>query len=99
MNLTPKAQTIERDFQNARAKANYSAFPEFARRYVKHNKDGVGKPFNWPIYLIQGHNLGLFFQGQEEEPTNNDPKGKTNKPGGLEGNLWCSSIGMFVALE
>ncbi|KAF9926655.1 hypothetical protein FBU30_003799 [Linnemannia zychae] len=41
MNLTPKAQTIERDFQNARAKANYSAFPEFARRYVKHNKDGV----------------------------------------------------------
>ncbi|KAF9340278.1 hypothetical protein BGZ91_002780 [Linnemannia elongata] len=41
MNLTPKAQTIERDFQNARAKANYSTFPEFARRYVKHNKDGV----------------------------------------------------------
>ncbi|KAF9095692.1 hypothetical protein BGX23_000103 [Mortierella sp. AD031] len=41
MNLTPKAQTIERDFQNARAKANYAAFPEFARRYVKHNKDGV----------------------------------------------------------
>ncbi|KAF9125976.1 hypothetical protein BGX30_000205 [Mortierella sp. GBA39] len=41
MNLTPKAQVIERDFQNARAKANYTAFPEFARRYVKHNKDGV----------------------------------------------------------
>jgi hypothetical protein len=47
MNLTPKAQTIERDFQNARAKANYTAFPEFARRYVKHNKDGVGKHFTW----------------------------------------------------
>lgn len=43
MNLTAKAQTIERDFQNARAKANYAAFPEFARRYVKHNKDGIGK--------------------------------------------------------
>ncbi|KAI1311552.1 hypothetical protein EDD11_003434 [Mortierella claussenii] len=41
MNLTPKAQAIERDFQNARAKANYAAFPEFARRYVKHNKDGM----------------------------------------------------------
>ncbi|KAG0353593.1 hypothetical protein BGZ54_002181 [Gamsiella multidivaricata] len=41
MNLTPKAQAIERDFQNARARANYAAFPEFARRYVKHNKDGV----------------------------------------------------------
>lgn len=43
MNLTPKAQAIEREFQNARAKANYPAFPEFARRYVKHNKDGIGK--------------------------------------------------------
>ncbi|KAF9948226.1 hypothetical protein BGZ72_009837 [Mortierella alpina] len=41
MNLTVKAQTIERDFQIARAKANYSAFPEFARRYIKHNKDGI----------------------------------------------------------
>ncbi|KAF9212984.1 hypothetical protein BGZ59_006073 [Podila verticillata] len=41
MNLTPKAQAIEREFQNARAKANYPAFPEFARRYVKHNKDGI----------------------------------------------------------
>ncbi|KAG0199014.1 hypothetical protein BGX28_007623 [Mortierella sp. GBA30] len=41
MNLTAKAQSIERDFQNARAKANYFAFPEYARRYVKHNKDGV----------------------------------------------------------
>ncbi|KAG0041652.1 hypothetical protein BGZ83_001493 [Gryganskiella cystojenkinii] len=41
MNLTPKAQAIERDFQNARAKAAYSTFPEFARRYVKHNKDGI----------------------------------------------------------
>ncbi|KAF9567690.1 hypothetical protein EC968_003189 [Mortierella alpina] len=41
MNLTAKAQTIERDFQNARAKANYAAFPEFARRYIKHNKDGI----------------------------------------------------------
>jgi len=43
MNLSPKAQAIERDFQKARASANYAAFPEFARRYVKHNKDGVGK--------------------------------------------------------
>lgn len=42
MNLTPKAQAIEREFLNARAKANYPAFPEFARRYVKHNKDGIG---------------------------------------------------------
>jgi len=42
MNLTPKALVIERDFQNARAKANYTSFPEFARRYVKHNKDGIG---------------------------------------------------------
>ncbi|KAF9361437.1 hypothetical protein BGX26_003181 [Mortierella sp. AD094] len=41
MNLSPKAQSIERDFQNARSKANYASFPEFARRYVKHNKDGV----------------------------------------------------------
>ncbi|KAK3813019.1 MAG: hypothetical protein J3Q66DRAFT_347178 [Benniella sp.] len=41
MNLSPKAQAIERDFQKARASANYAAFPEFARRYVKHNKDGV----------------------------------------------------------
>ncbi|KAG0331758.1 hypothetical protein BG004_001516 [Podila humilis] len=41
MNLTPKAQAIEREFQNARAKANYPSFPEFARRYVKHNKDGI----------------------------------------------------------
>ncbi|KAG0308907.1 hypothetical protein BGZ98_006258 [Dissophora globulifera] len=41
MNLSAKAQVIERDFQNARARANYAAFPEFARRYVKHNKDGV----------------------------------------------------------
>ncbi|KAG0098004.1 hypothetical protein BGZ93_001386 [Podila epicladia] len=41
MNLTPKAQAIEREFLNARAKANYPAFPEFARRYVKHNKDGI----------------------------------------------------------
>ncbi|KAF9964788.1 hypothetical protein BGZ70_005939 [Mortierella alpina] len=41
MNLTAKAQAIERDFQNARAKANYTAFPEFARRYIKHNKDGI----------------------------------------------------------
>ncbi|KAF9194555.1 hypothetical protein BGZ51_009118 [Haplosporangium sp. Z 767] len=41
MNLTPKAQAIEREFQSARSKANYSAFPEFARRYIKHNKDGV----------------------------------------------------------
>ncbi|KAF8955973.1 hypothetical protein BGZ46_002504 [Entomortierella lignicola] len=41
MNLSPKAQSIERDFQNARSKANYAAFPELARRYVKHNKDGV----------------------------------------------------------
>ncbi|KAG0261688.1 hypothetical protein BG011_000784 [Mortierella polycephala] len=41
MTLSAKAQVIERDFQNARAKANYAAFPEFARRYVKHNKDGI----------------------------------------------------------
>ncbi|KAF9395445.1 hypothetical protein BGX21_009892 [Mortierella sp. AD011] len=41
MNLSPKALSIERDFQNARSKANYASFPEFARRYVKHNKDGV----------------------------------------------------------
>ncbi|KAG0289396.1 hypothetical protein BGZ98_003846, partial [Dissophora globulifera] len=41
MNLSPKAQAIERDFQNARAKANYAAFSELARRYVKHNKDGL----------------------------------------------------------
>ncbi|KAF9428419.1 hypothetical protein BGZ94_002438, partial [Podila epigama] len=41
MNLTPKAQAIEREFQNARAKANYPAFSEFARRYVKHNKEGI----------------------------------------------------------
>ncbi|KAF9116449.1 hypothetical protein BGX27_002481 [Mortierella sp. AM989] len=41
MNLSPKAQSIERDFQNARSKANYASFPEFARRYLKHNKDGV----------------------------------------------------------
>ncbi|KAG0217063.1 hypothetical protein BGX33_011588 [Mortierella sp. NVP41] len=41
MTLTAKAQVIERDFQLARSKANYPAFPEFARRYVKHNKDGV----------------------------------------------------------
>ncbi|KAF8944994.1 hypothetical protein BGZ47_003417 [Haplosporangium gracile] len=41
MALTAKAQVIERDFQNARAKANYPTFAEFARRYVKHNKDGI----------------------------------------------------------
>lgn len=43
MALTAKAQVIERDFQLARAKANYPTFSEFARRYVKHNKDGIGK--------------------------------------------------------
>ncbi|KAF9353746.1 hypothetical protein BGX26_008495 [Mortierella sp. AD094] len=41
MTLSTKAQVIERDFQNARAKANYATFPEFARRYLKHNKDGI----------------------------------------------------------
>ncbi|KAG0258957.1 hypothetical protein BG011_002960 [Mortierella polycephala] len=41
MNLTPKAQAIEREFQSARSKATYSTFPEFARRYIKHNKDGI----------------------------------------------------------
>ncbi|KAF9431368.1 hypothetical protein BGZ76_000407 [Entomortierella beljakovae] len=41
MSLSAKAQVIERDFQNARARANYSQFPEFARRYIKHNKDGI----------------------------------------------------------
>ncbi|KAF9425226.1 hypothetical protein BGZ76_003366 [Entomortierella beljakovae] len=41
MSLSAKAQTIERDFQIARSKANYASFPEFARRYIKHNKDGV----------------------------------------------------------
>ncbi|KAF9549135.1 hypothetical protein EC957_004774 [Mortierella hygrophila] len=41
MILTSKAQVIERDFQLARAKANYPAFSEFARRYIKHNKDGI----------------------------------------------------------
>ncbi|KAF9583231.1 hypothetical protein BGW38_009971 [Lunasporangiospora selenospora] len=41
MSLTPKAQAIEREFQTARGKANYATFPEFARRFVKHNKDGV----------------------------------------------------------
>ncbi|GJJ76796.1 cargo-transport protein YPP1 [Entomortierella parvispora] len=41
MTLTAKAQVIERDFQLARGRANYSTFPEFARRYVKHYKDGV----------------------------------------------------------
>ena len=46
MTLTAKAQVIERDFQLARGRANYATFPEFARRYVKHNKDGVGKEFD-----------------------------------------------------
>ncbi|KAF8982767.1 hypothetical protein BGZ46_000682 [Entomortierella lignicola] len=41
MALSTKALTIERDFQNARAKANYASFPEYARRYIKHNKDGI----------------------------------------------------------
>ncbi|KAF9127699.1 hypothetical protein BGW39_005682 [Mortierella sp. 14UC] len=41
MALTAKALVIERDFQLARSKANYPAFSEYARRYVKHNKDGV----------------------------------------------------------
>ncbi|KAG0374285.1 hypothetical protein BGX24_010588 [Mortierella sp. AD032] len=41
MALTAKAQVIERDFQLARSKANYPVFPEFARRYVKHNSQGV----------------------------------------------------------
>ncbi|KAF9998695.1 hypothetical protein BGZ79_007636 [Entomortierella chlamydospora] len=41
MTLSAKAQAIERDFQNARGKANYAAFPEFVRRYLKHNKDGI----------------------------------------------------------
>ncbi|KAG0291457.1 hypothetical protein BGZ96_005182 [Linnemannia gamsii] len=41
MVLTAKAQVIERDFQLARSRANYSTFSEFARRYVKHNKDGI----------------------------------------------------------
>ncbi|KAG0233561.1 hypothetical protein BGW42_007396 [Actinomortierella wolfii] len=41
MALSSKAQAIERDFYAARAKANYAAFPELARRYVKHNKEGV----------------------------------------------------------
>ncbi|KAF9583966.1 hypothetical protein BGW38_007984, partial [Lunasporangiospora selenospora] len=41
MAMSVKAQTIERDLQNARAKAQYSAFPELTRRYVKHNKDGI----------------------------------------------------------
>ncbi|KAF9969582.1 hypothetical protein BGZ65_011806, partial [Modicella reniformis] len=41
MSLTPKAQVIERDFLKARASANYAAFPEFVRRYVKHYSKGV----------------------------------------------------------
>ncbi|KAF9930266.1 hypothetical protein FBU30_000686 [Linnemannia zychae] len=41
MALSTKAQVIERDLQIARSKANFSAFPELIRRYVKHNKDGV----------------------------------------------------------
>ncbi|KAI1312681.1 hypothetical protein EDD11_002880 [Mortierella claussenii] len=41
MTLSAKALVIERDLQNARAKANYVTFPELARRYIKHNKDGV----------------------------------------------------------
>ncbi|KAF9408781.1 hypothetical protein BGZ94_002189 [Podila epigama] len=39
-NVTPKAQTVVDEFLAARAKANYSAFDELARRYLKHNKDG-----------------------------------------------------------
>lgn len=63
MNLSPKAQTIERDFQNARAKANYTAFPEFARRYVKHNKDGVGKHFTWFSKKLIPGTTSLGFSG------------------------------------
>jgi hypothetical protein len=48
MALTAKAQVIERDFQLARSKANYPAFSEYARRYIKHNKDGIGKFFFFP---------------------------------------------------
>jgi len=42
MTLSSKAQDIERNFQTARAKANYITFHDLARRYVKHNKDGAG---------------------------------------------------------
>ncbi|KAG0222152.1 hypothetical protein BGX31_009317 [Mortierella sp. GBA43] len=41
MTLSAKAQDIERNLQIARAKANYITFPDLARRYVKHNKDGA----------------------------------------------------------
>ncbi|KAG0320016.1 hypothetical protein BG000_003718, partial [Podila horticola] len=39
--LSPKAQTIEREFLAARAKSDYAAFAELARRYVKHNPEGI----------------------------------------------------------
>ncbi|KAG0345061.1 hypothetical protein BG005_001486, partial [Podila minutissima] len=39
--LSPKAQTIEREFLAARAKSDHAAFDELARRYVKHNPEGV----------------------------------------------------------
>ncbi|KAG0083208.1 hypothetical protein BGZ92_010986 [Podila epicladia] len=39
--LSPKAQTIEREFLTARAKTDYAAFAELARRYVKHNPEGI----------------------------------------------------------
>ena len=41
--LSPKAQTIEREFLAARAKSDHAAFAELARRYVKHYPEGVGK--------------------------------------------------------
>ncbi|KAG0013488.1 hypothetical protein BGZ81_000997 [Podila clonocystis] len=39
--LSPKAQTVEREFLAARAMSDHAAFAELTRRYVKHNPEGV----------------------------------------------------------
>jgi len=69
MTLTAKAQVIERDFQLARGRANYATFPEFARRYVKHNKDGVGKEFD----RFGGRRRGQGRRKKREEPWTTPP--------------------------
>lgn len=96
MNLTPKAQTIERDFQNARAKANYSTFPEFARRYVKHNKDGVGKHCNWfsLFYYLSRHHDKQHSAFQEQEYNMTLATKLNQQPGRQRRTLWTSWLSL-----
>lgn len=41
--LTNKAIVIAKDIDLARTKGNWQAIPELARRFKKHNPNGVGK--------------------------------------------------------